>query len=240
LLSGILISTSATVVVNEILLPLCKAYDIHTVYADHYAVGFLQSLIRGAGLHFEPTKKHKSELYLDPLLPLLNSRRIALPRIDRLVNQIASLERSTQRSWRDYIDHPRHGHDDIANAVAIAADLAYNFSLFDIYTLIDGAPRAAHSPVEREAERRRKEADDYYRVDLYRSLGLPPPAPPWGIPRSKTPEQERGESEAKCAVALDDVHAKRWLKRMVVASAGSLSCDWIGDCCHALRTQFVL
>jgi hypothetical protein len=201
---------SPAAVVNEILLPLCKAYGVHSVTSDNYASGFSQNLIRSAGLGFEPAKKHKSELYLE-LLPLLNSRRISLPRSDRLVNQIASLERSTQRSGRDFIDHGPHGHDDLANAVAGAADLVYNFTLFDIYTLVDGAPRAAQLPAEQEAERRRKVADDYYRVDLYRSLGLPPPAPPWGIPRSKTPEQERGEAEA---------HAQwRWM--MYMRSVGS-------------------
>jgi len=64
---------------------------------------------------------HKSEIYRDPLLPLLNSRRITLPRIDRLINQCCQLERSVKRSGRDEITHPTHGHDDLINAVAGAA-----------------------------------------------------------------------------------------------------------------------
>jgi hypothetical protein len=43
---------------------------------------------------------------------------------DRLVNQICSLERSVLRSGRDTIDHPTHGHDDLANAVAGAVAIA--------------------------------------------------------------------------------------------------------------------
>jgi hypothetical protein len=49
---------------------------------------------------------------------------------------------------------------------------------------------------------------------VYRSLGLPPPAPPWGVLRSKTPEQERGEGEANAQW--------RWMifKRSVGSSGG--------------------
>jgi len=42
-------------------------------------------------------------------------------RHERAVNQICLLERSVQRSGRDQITHPIHGHDDIANSIAGAA-----------------------------------------------------------------------------------------------------------------------
>ena len=118
-------------VVNNVLLPLCRAYNIHSVSSDNYAAGFAQNLVRSAGLSFEPAKKHKSELYADPFLPLLNSRKIDLPRNERAIAQICSLERSMQRSGREQITHPTHGHDDIANAIAGVADVAYNYTLFD-------------------------------------------------------------------------------------------------------------
>jgi len=51
-------------------------------------------------------------------LPLINSKRITLPRIDRLINQCCQLERSVKRSGRDEISHPTHGHDDVINAAA--------------------------------------------------------------------------------------------------------------------------
>jgi len=41
-----------------------------------------------------------------------------MPRHERAVNQICLLERSVQRSGRDAISHPTHGHDDIANVIA--------------------------------------------------------------------------------------------------------------------------
>ena len=47
-----------------------------------------------------------------------------LPRSDRLVQQLATLERRTARGGKDSIDHPPGGHDDIANAIAGAALLA--------------------------------------------------------------------------------------------------------------------
>jgi len=52
------------------------------------------------------------------LLPLINSKRITLPRIDRLINQHCQLERSVKGSGRDEISHPTHGHDDLINSVA--------------------------------------------------------------------------------------------------------------------------
>jgi hypothetical protein len=49
---------------------------------------------------------------------------------ERLSNQLVSLERSTKAGGQDRIDHPRHGHDDIANAVAGALVFAYEGSSY--------------------------------------------------------------------------------------------------------------
>jgi hypothetical protein len=56
-------------------------------------------------------------------------------------------------------------------------------------------PSVNHSPAEMEAERRRQKSDydNYY--ELCRKFGQPPPCPPWGVPRSKSPEQEQRESD---------------------------------------------
>jgi hypothetical protein len=53
---------------------------------------FPRELFRKHGIHYELAKPTKSELFRD-LLPLLNSGRVTLPRSDRLVLQIVSLER---------------------------------------------------------------------------------------------------------------------------------------------------
>jgi hypothetical protein len=55
---------------------------------------------------------------------MLNAGRIVLPKSDRLVNQLCGLERRVARSGKDSIDHSPGGHDDVANAVAGAAEYA--------------------------------------------------------------------------------------------------------------------
>src|SRR5262249_1029669 len=67
--------------------------------------------------------KTKSDLFVD-LLPMLNAGRITLPKSERLTNQLCGLERRVARSGKDSIDHGPGTHDDVANSVAGAADLA--------------------------------------------------------------------------------------------------------------------
>jgi hypothetical protein len=50
--------------------------------------------------------------------------RIVLPKSERLVNQLCGLERRVSKGGRDSIDHAPSSKDDLANAVAGAADLA--------------------------------------------------------------------------------------------------------------------
>jgi len=115
---------SPAVVVSDTLVPLCRAYRVDgKIYGDNYAGNFCKELVHRAGLYYDLWPQHKSELYRDPLTPLLNSKRITLPRIDRLINQCCQLERSVKRSGRDEISHPTHGHDDLINAVAGVAAL---------------------------------------------------------------------------------------------------------------------
>jgi hypothetical protein len=109
-------------VVTDTAVPLCKAYNsIAKVWGDNFAGNFAKEPFRKAGIYYELWPQHKSEIYRDPLLPLINSQHITLPRIDRLINQCCTLERSVKRSGRDEITHPTHGHDDVINAVAGAA-----------------------------------------------------------------------------------------------------------------------
>jgi hypothetical protein len=108
---------------------LLKTYRITRVTGDRYAGDWPREQYRKRGIYYACANKPKSDLYRD-LLPLLNSGRIVLPKSDRLVNQLTGLERRTARSGKDSIDHGPGGHDDLANAVAGAADCivaaAYN------------------------------------------------------------------------------------------------------------------
>ena len=121
---------SPSAVVSDVLVPLCKAYRIDgKVWGDNYAGNYPKELVAKAGLYYDLWQQHKSEIYRDPLLPLLNSKKITLPRIDRLINQICTLERSVKRSGRDEITHPTHGHDDLINSVAGGAAVALRAAL---------------------------------------------------------------------------------------------------------------
>ena len=101
---------------------LIRSYGIARVVGDRWGGEFPREQFRKRGIFYAVASAPKSDLYRD-LLPLLNSGRIVLPKSDRLINQLCGLERRTARSGKDSIDHPAGGKDDIANAVAGAADL---------------------------------------------------------------------------------------------------------------------
>jgi ABC transporter substrate binding protein len=101
---------------------LCRSYGVARVVGDRYAGEWPREQFRKRSIHYAVADKPKSDLYRD-LLPLLNSGRIVLPKSDRLVNQLTGLERRTSRAGKDSIDHGPGLHDDLANAVAGAADL---------------------------------------------------------------------------------------------------------------------
>jgi hypothetical protein len=63
----------------------------------------------------------------------LPAARAALPRNDRLVAQIVSLERRVSRAGKDSITHPEHGHDDLANAVAGAA-MSQRYGSYNLFS----------------------------------------------------------------------------------------------------------
>lgn len=104
---------------------LLKNYHITEVVGDHYAGEWPVEQFAKCGIHYEPSAKPKSNLYVD-LVPLINSKRIDLLDDTKLINQLCALERRTARSGRDSIDHPTGTHDDVANAVAGVATAAIN------------------------------------------------------------------------------------------------------------------
>jgi hypothetical protein len=110
--------------VTEEFAKLIRSYRCTKVYGDRYGGEWPQEQFRKYGVNYEPAGSSKSELYVD-LLPLINSGAVDLLEHDRLLLQLTMLERRTARGGRDSIDHPRGGHDDIANAVAGALVTAY-------------------------------------------------------------------------------------------------------------------
>ncbi len=101
---------------------LLKTYGLARVTGDRYAGEWPREAFRRHGITYDLADQPKSQLFQD-FLPLLNSRRAVLLDNDALVSQIASLERRVARGGRESIDHPPHGHDDLANAVAGVAGL---------------------------------------------------------------------------------------------------------------------
>lgn len=96
---------------------VCREYGIQRVTGDNYAAEFVSQAFNAQRLKYERCEKPKSVLYAE-LLPRLCSGEIELLDDERLVTQLASLERRTRSGGRDIIDHPPGGHDDVANAVA--------------------------------------------------------------------------------------------------------------------------
>ena len=72
---------------------------------------------------YDLAKKHKTELYLDPFLAAAQFAQTRFA-AQRTCHQSDLLHWSAQRNAADAIRlvHPIHGHDDIANAIAGAAD----------------------------------------------------------------------------------------------------------------------
>jgi hypothetical protein len=109
---------------------LLKSYNISRIEGDHYAGAWPLKQFRKFGIHYEPSAKPKSQLYVD-LLPLINSRRIELLDDARLIHQLCALERRTARGGRDSIDHPPGAHDDLVNAVAGVAAVNNKYGSYD-------------------------------------------------------------------------------------------------------------
>lgn len=96
---------------------LMKAYRIREAHSDKYAGSWPADEFQKHGITIEYSPKPRSELYLDAL-PSLTSGRVELPPDNRLVTQLAGLERKTSRAGRDSVNHAPGAHDDRANAAA--------------------------------------------------------------------------------------------------------------------------
>jgi hypothetical protein len=103
---------------------IMKAYRIRTVTGDNYAAEWPAERFRAHGITYKVSEKPRSDLYKE-LLPMINGGRVSLLNNERMINQMCSLERRVQRSGKDSVNHPDHGHDDLANAAAGVLTLAY-------------------------------------------------------------------------------------------------------------------
>jgi hypothetical protein len=97
-------------------------YKLTQATGDQYGSGITVALYRNANVDLLPTELSRSDTYL-ATLPLLTTGRIELPDDPTLRRELIGLERRTGRG-KDVIDHPPHGHDDVVNALMIAAHCA--------------------------------------------------------------------------------------------------------------------
>jgi hypothetical protein len=150
---------------------MCSRYSVKSVTGDRFAGMFPTEGFKKLGIEYTPSEKPKTEIYKDSL-PLLTSGRLLLPRHDRLIHQLASLERRSGRGGRDTIDHPPGANDDIANVVLGAADMlatrvggSYNIDVLGGgfgYDHLDKPKRAEKETVEERREREREEDRQRY------------------------------------------------------------------------------
>jgi hypothetical protein len=96
---------------------LLKSYGVHKVTGDRWGGEFVREPFRAHGIEYALAEKAKSDIYRD-VLATLNSGRVELLDLPRLVAQFVGLERRTARSGKDSIDHAPGQHDDIVNSVA--------------------------------------------------------------------------------------------------------------------------
>jgi hypothetical protein len=100
-----------------------KRYNVRATYSDAYGGDWVREAFAKAGITITLSPLVRSEIYLNAL-PLINSGLVELLDSPRLVTQLGTLERRTGRSGKDAVDHPRGGHDDVANSACGALVMA--------------------------------------------------------------------------------------------------------------------
>ena len=109
---------------NAVIEDMCdylKRYKIHIVTGDNYAAEWTASAFKANGVGYRKADKSKNLLYGE-LLPVLCSGGVELLDNEKLIDQLANLERRTRSGGRDIIDHPPGAHDDLSNVVAGVSD----------------------------------------------------------------------------------------------------------------------
>jgi len=100
-----------------------KEYGIYTIEGDSYAGDWVVSAFKDEGLRLEPSKRSKSEIYLD-FEPLLAQGQVELLDNRTLFEQLRGLERRTKAGGRDKVDHFPGASDDVSNSACGACVLA--------------------------------------------------------------------------------------------------------------------
>jgi hypothetical protein len=100
-----------------------KQYGCKEIISDRYAAGWVRQAIERHEMRFVASEMDRSQAYLN-LEPLLAQGRIELLDHPQMIRELAMLERRPRPGGKDVVEHPRSGHDDYANALALAAAYA--------------------------------------------------------------------------------------------------------------------
>ena len=105
-------------IVREIAKTL-RTYRLSAVVGDRYAGQWVRQSFQSEGIRYEESED-KSKAYLE-MEPLFAQGRIELLDHPQLLRELKTLERRPRPGGKTLIDHPRGGHDDYANSLALAA-----------------------------------------------------------------------------------------------------------------------
>jgi hypothetical protein len=95
-----------------------KEYGARSVVGDKYAASWCSSEFEGNGLTYKNAEMTKSDYYLE-FLPLVMRGGVELLDHKKQAAEFRQLLRRTGKG-KDSVDHPPGGHDDHANAAALA------------------------------------------------------------------------------------------------------------------------
>ena len=97
---------------------VCRQYGISSIVGDRYAAMWPILAFEKLGITYRPAELNRSQLYA-AFEPLLNSGRVELLDLSKLMQQLIGLVRKGEK-----IDHASGEHDDFSNAAAGACVLA--------------------------------------------------------------------------------------------------------------------
>jgi hypothetical protein len=96
------------------------SYGVRQVHGDRYGGQWVREAFRRAGVAYLDPPADRSGCYLE-LEPLLAQGRVELLDHSTMLRELRNLERRPRQGGKVVVDHPSGGHDDHANALAIAA-----------------------------------------------------------------------------------------------------------------------
>lgn len=99
---------------------LLRDYLIGSVVGDRYAAAWVSQAFGEEGTEYIASPWSKAQAYLE-VLPVFSQGRLEILDHPQLVRELQCLERRTRAGGKDIVDHPRGGHDDYANVLALAA-----------------------------------------------------------------------------------------------------------------------